>query len=162
MNTYKLKSVARRGSMLGAAFAIVAASFVPAIASYADALNPLTERSLSLSSSSPGWNYKDGSGNATYAAPNTGANGRNTGNTFSFRVSSTHDLQGMTFQYCTTSAGDCMGPGNNLFPAGVRDLNTDTVLGTQHSDLEVATASPSEVTTYGSKFDAAKIGRAHV
>lgn len=158
MKTYKLKSVARRGSMLGAAFAIVAASFIPAITSYADALNPLTERSLTLSSSSPGWSYKDGSGNTTYAEPNSGANGYQTGNTFSFRVSSTSasgGLKAMTFQYCTTSAGDCMGPGNNTVTGSTRQANGPTAsFLTKQSDLEVVTNSPSEVSTYATKFDA--------
>ena len=162
MKTYKLKSVARRGSMLGAAFAIVAASFIPAVASYADALNPLTERSLTLSSSSPGWSYKDGSGNSTYAEPNSGANGWKTGNTFSFRVSSdsaSGGLKAMTFQYCTTSAGDCMGPGNNAVTgtggSATRAANgTGTFDSAKTSDLEVVAPSATEVSTYASKFDA--------
>lgn len=162
MKTYTLRSVARRGSMLGAAFAIVAASFIPAITSYADALNPLTERSLTLSSSSPGWSYKDGSGNATYAEPNSGANGYKTGNTFSFRVSSNspdNGLKAMTFQYCTTSAGDCMGPGNNAVTETTRAANGPATFDSaKTSDLEVVTGTdataPKEVTTFATKFDA--------
>ena len=98
MKTYTLKSVTRRGSMLAAAFAIVVAAVAPDASIHADALNPLTDRSLTLSSSSPGWSNKDGSGNDTYAQPNSGANGEKTGNTFAFKVSSAADIQAMTFQ----------------------------------------------------------------
>lgn len=148
MKTYKLKSAARRGSMLGAAFAIVAASFVPVITSYADALNPLTDRSLTLSSSAPGWDYKDGSGNTTYADPNSGANGQKTGNTFSFKVSTDSSATGtnapvkaLTFQYCMHPAGTCTAPGTNGTASGVR--NPDSV-SAQTSDLNVAVDAPTQ------------------
>lgn len=154
MNTYKLKSVARRGSMLGAAFAIVAASFLPALSASADALNPLTERSLSLSSSSPGWSYLDASGNPTYAPPNSGANGNQTGNTFTFRVSSSKKVQGLSFQYCVEAAGSCVGPGNI---AG--HVANDTPAYAAHtSDLEIKSlTTPGEVdaTYFANKFDSA-------
>jgi len=101
---YTLKSIAQRGTLLGAAAALLLAAIAPAVPASADALNPLTERSLTLSSGSPGWSNKDGSGNDTYAQPNSGANGKQTGNTFAFRVSSTASMKGLTFQYCTTSA----------------------------------------------------------
>jgi hypothetical protein len=144
---------------MAALVAIVAASVLPSAAVFADALNPLTERSLTLSSSSPGWSFTDGSGNSTYAQPNSGANGNKTGNTFSFRVSSGTDIKGLSFQYCTTSAGDCMGPGNNTVsgtsPTATRAANGDTEYGLKHSDLEVKTASPSAVTTWATKFDQA-------
>lgn len=156
MKAYTLKSVARRGSMLGAAFAIVAASIVPAATTYADALNPLTERSLSLSSSAPGWSNKDGSGNTTYAMPNSGANGEKTGNTFSFRVSSTETLKAMTFQYCTTPAGDCMGPGN-IAVSGTRADNGSAAYALETSDLEIKMTGATEIneSVYGSNFNAA-------
>ena len=148
MSTKKLKSVVRRGSMLAAVFAIVAATVAPASLTFADALNPLTNRSLTLSSSSPGWNFKDGSGNATYAQPNSGANGKQTGNTFSFNVSSTATIKAFTFQYCTTSAGNCLSPGNNGFDTtggtGSYTRKTDSVP-LKTSDLNVVAASPSEV-----------------
>ncbi|MDB5160547.1 MAG: hypothetical protein JWO99_810 [Candidatus Saccharibacteria bacterium] len=144
MSTLKLKSIVRRGTMLGAALAVVAAAIAPASLTFADALNPLTNRSLTLSSSSPGWDFKDGSGNATYAQPNSGANGKQTGNTFSFNVSSTATIKAFTFQYCTTSAGNCMSPGNNGHSLGVR--NADSVSG-KTSDLNVVTSTPSEVTS---------------
>jgi len=159
MNTYKLKSVARRGSMLGAAFAIVAASFLPALSASADALNPLTERSLTLSSSSPGWSYLDASGNPTFAPPNSGANGNKAGNTFTFRVSSLADIRGLSFQYCTNPAGACMGPGNNTTAGSAgsitREANGTPEYTLRHSDLEIKTSSPSEVSTYGTKFNSA-------
>ncbi|MGB4761894.1 MAG: hypothetical protein WBP12_00890 [Candidatus Saccharimonas sp.] len=133
---YTLKSIARRGSMLGAAFAVVAAAVVPSIPVSADALNPLTERSLTLSSSSPGWAYTDGSGNATYAPPNSGANGQKTGNYFDFKVSSTDTVNAMSFQYCTTSAGNCNIPGNDV----VRGTDTATT-----TDLRVTYPSAVEI-----------------
>lgn len=156
---YTLKSIAQRGTLLGAAAALLLAAVVPAVPASADALNPLTERSLTLSSGSPGWSNKDGSGNDTYAQPNSGANGKQTGNTFAFRVSSGATLKGLTFQYCTTSAGDCMGPGN-IAKAGsagsyTRGANDATAFGNKQSDLQVVTSTPSEVSTFGAKFDPA-------
>ncbi len=162
MSTHKLKSVVQRGTMFGAAFALVAAVFAPlAPSAFADALNPLTERSLTLSSGSPGWNYKDASGNATYAPPNSGANGKQTANTFSFRVSSATPLKAMTFQYCTTPAGNCMGPGDIEF-AGTSGSFTRPTNASQEankkSDLEIvldaATKAEISSTTYTNKFNA--------
>jgi len=157
MSINKLKSVVRRGVMFGAAFAVVAASFAPASLTFADALNPLTERSLSLSSSSPGWDYKDGSGNSLYAPPNSGANGKKTGNTFSFKVSTNSTSTGVnptsapvkaiTFQYCTLSAGMCYDPGNNagLNNAGTIANSAATELA-KTSNLDIVSASPSQAT----------------
>ncbi len=165
---YTLKSIARRGTMLGVVAAFLAATVLPAAQVFADALNPLTERSLTLSSSSPGWSYLDASGNGTYAPPNSGPNGRQTGNTFSFRVSSASPsgaLKAFSFQYCTRPAGDCMGPGNIPFGGSgpssyTRDTNNATQVTNQKSDLEVVTGSgptaPDEVSTYATKFDSAK------
>ena len=65
---YKLKDAVKRGSaLLGVTGLLVGigASAMPAFVS-ADTLNPLTKRSLTLSSSSPGWAYTDGSGNSTF------------------------------------------------------------------------------------------------
>lgn len=156
MKTYTLKSVARRGTMLAAAFMVAGATILPAVSVSADALNPLTERSLTLSTASPGWSYLDASGNPTYAPPNSGANGRQTGNTFSFRVSSTDTVNGLSFQYCTFAAGDCTAPGNI---AG-HGANNNTAFANKQSDLEVVTGTgptaPSEVTEdyFDNKFDA--------
>ena len=128
---YTLKSIARRSTMLGAAFALVAAALVPSAAVFADALNPLTERSLLLSSSAPGWQDTDGSGNSTdfpnangetFAPAGSGPNGKKTGETFTFKVSSTKDIAGMSLQYCMTAAGQCQAPGNNT---GDFDPNDD-------------------------------------
>jgi hypothetical protein len=138
---YKLKSVAQRAASFTAAVSMLAgigSGVLPALAS-ADALNPLTERTLTLSSSSPGWSFTDGSGNSRYAGPNTGANGQKTGNTFTFRTSSDKTIQALTFQYCTASAGQCVSPGTDA---------TATVPGVDdsaHSDLYVQTGSPVEV-----------------
>ena len=144
MKTYTLKSVARRGSMLAAAFVVAGASFLPAMNVSADALNPLTDRSLTLSSGSPGWAFTDGSGNSTYAPPNSGANGQKTGNTFDFKVStdtsSSNTVKAMTFQYCTTSAGNCQAPGN-ITNGGTNAANVANKL----SDLEIVTSSPGEI-----------------
>jgi hypothetical protein len=149
---YKLKSIARRTSALVAAFAVFAGTgsvFLMSAATYADALNPLTERSLTLSSSSPGWADTDGSGNSTYAPPNSGANGQKTGNYFSFKVSTDssidansdgspdNPIKAMSFQYCTKSAGDCAAPGNNSPLTG---SDTDST-----SDLSVNYSSATEV-----------------
>lgn len=159
MSTYTLKSVVRRGTMLGLAVALGLAAVIPAASTFADALNPLTERSLTLSSGSPGWNYTDASGNPTYAPPNSGANGQKTGNTFSFRVSSNSAIDKMTFQYCTTPAGDCMGPGNNALNAGVRESNADAIAaGHKTSDLKIVVDAAQnkelDSTFFGNKFDA--------
>jgi hypothetical protein len=135
--------MARRGTMFGAALAVVAAAFAPASLTFADSLNPLTERSLTLSSSSPGWENQDGSGNSTYAPPNSGANGQKTGNYFSFKVSTNSTAGGtnepitaMSFQYCTESAGDCAAPGDDT------THGTDTA---STADLNVVYPSATEV-----------------
>ncbi len=138
---YNLKDVAKRGSALLGAVGLLAGigtSVLPAFAS-ADSLNPLTKRSLTLSSSSPGWAFTDGSGNSTYAPPNSGANGKQTGNTFAFHNSTANGaLQTISFQYCTTSAGLCTAPGDDLAdPGGSDDAS--------HADLNVVTSSPAEV-----------------
>ena len=155
---YTLKSIARRSTLLAAAAALAVAAVLPTQAVFADALNPLTERSLSLSSGSPGWSYLDASGNGTYAPPNSGANGKQTGNTFGFRVSSSATVEGFSFQYCTTSAGNCMGPGNIPYAGSAgsytRAANGPAQVAAQKSDLEVVTNSPSEVSTFGTKFNA--------
>lgn len=150
MSTYTLKSVVRRGTMLGFAAALALATVLPAASTYADALNPLTNRSLTLSSSSPGWSYTDGSGNGTYAYPNSGANGQKTGNTFQFKTStnssSTKTVKAFTFQYCTTPAGQCTGPGNGAFDVA-----------TEKSNLSVQLGAPSELTpaAFGQIIDSA-------
>lgn len=140
---YKLKSIAKRGVTLSAGLALIVASFLPPSLAAADSLNPLTDRSLTLSSSSPGWSFTDGSGNTTYAPPNSGANGQKTGNYFSFKVSTDSTASGtnepikaMTFQYCTTSAGLCTAPGNNV----VHGTDTATT-----SDLNLKYIGASEV-----------------
>ena len=150
---YTLKSVARRGTVLGMAAAFLGATLVPTAQVFADALNPLTDRSLTLSSSSPGWDYTDGSGNATYAPPNSGANGQKTGNTFSFKVSTNttsgaDKIKAFSFQYCTTSAGNCLAPGNNGWagsaPSATR--NADSVAN-KTSDLNIVTSSPTQISS---------------
>lgn len=143
----KLKDMARRATAMLAAVGLlgtIGTSMMPALVS-ADALNPLTERSLLLSSSSPGWSYTDGSGNPTYAPPNSAANGQKSGQTFTFRVSSNATIKAFTFQYCTRPAGQCRAPGDNTgnaltTPTPDRGADTATT-----SDLNVVTASPSEI-----------------
>lgn len=126
---YTLKSIARRGTSFAAAMALVVSSVgsavLPAMSAYADALNPLTDRSLTLSSSSPGWANTDGSGNSTYAPPNSGANGQKTGNYFDFKVSSADTVKSLSFQYCTKSAGACEVPGNDGTPGDDTDTTSD-------------------------------------
>jgi len=145
---YTLKSLAKRGATLSAAFVLVVSSLAASAApAFADALNPLTERSLTLSSSSPGWADTDGSGNSTYAPPNSGANGKKTGNYFSFKVSTDSTASGtnqpikaMSLQYCTKSAGDCTAPGDDAVHG------TDTA---STSDLKVNYPSAAEVANPG-------------
>lgn len=127
---YTLKSIAQRGSMLGAAVALVAAAVVPSAAVFADDLNPLTDRSLLLSSSAPGYTDTDGSNYSTnspnpaaagsngdipgtYAPAGSGPNGKKTGETFTFKVSSDGLVKGFDLQYCTSAAGNCQAPGDN-------------------------------------------------
>lgn len=133
---YTLKSIVRRGTALGAAVAVFAAAIVPSVPVFAAELNPLTERSLLLSSSAPGYVDTDGSGYSTtvqnpaaggntpgtYAPAGSGPNGKKSGETFKFKVSSTGVIKGVTFQYCTTAAGKCRAPGNNT---GDADPNKD-------------------------------------
>lgn len=127
---YTLKSIARRSVALGMATAMVAAAVMPAASVFAQqfALNPLTERSLLLSSSAPGYVDTDGSGYSTtnpnpaadppgtptsYAPAGSGPNGKKSGQTFSFRLSTGGTHKGFSFQYCTSAAGNCQAPGNN-------------------------------------------------
>lgn len=135
-NRYQLKRLGQRATIIGATFALAVAAFLPAASVFADGLNPLTERSLLLSSSAPGYINTDGSGNSNdnttglnqtlidnggpYAQPGTGPNGMKSGETFSFRVSTdstaagtNKPVMGMTLQYCTSAAGLCQAPGNN-------------------------------------------------
>lgn len=129
---YTLKSVARRSTFFGAAVAVFAATVVPAAPAFADALNPLTERSLLLSSSAPGYADTDGSGNSAespnsvntnYAPAGSGPNGKKSGQTFTFTHTSTATIKGFSLQYCTTAAGLCQAPGNNTGDA--RGTETD-------------------------------------
>jgi len=126
MSIKTLKSIARRGSYLAGAFAVFAAVLIPSSAAFADSLNPLTKRSLLLSSSAPGYTDTDGSGNSTdsqnsinenYAPAGTGPNGKKSGETFTFNVSTdsrtSKQLKGFTLQYCTNAAGHCQAPGDN-------------------------------------------------
>lgn len=148
---YKIKELAKRGTaLLGAAgmLAGIGTTALPAFVS-ADALNPLTERSLTLSSSSPGWSFYDGSGNTTYAPPNSGANGQKTGNTFTFKASSSEIVRAFSFQYCTTPAGFCYSPGDNGYnlqgTPGVAGDDTRNADSAATSDLEVVDATPTEI-----------------
>jgi hypothetical protein len=161
---YKLKSIARRAALMGTAVALMATGLVP-VFTYADALNPLTHRSLTLSSSAPGWDYTDGSGNATYAPANSGANGQKTGNTFSFDVSTdttgaSGPVKAMSFQYCTYSAGACEAPGNDGFAgsAGAHTRNADVTTGAisgRTADLNIVATSPTEISTLSTYVDTA-------
>lgn len=168
MSMYTLKSVARRSTFFGAAVAVFAATVVPAAPAFADALNPLTERSLLLTSSAPGFQDTDGSNNSTYAPPGSGPNGSKTGQTFSFVVSSdsttTNALEAMTFQYCTEAAGFCQAPGNNSgngdpsddgsMTGSTRVANNPTGWDAGTSDLEVVYTGAVEGTDFDVFVDA--------
>ncbi|MEO8691635.1 MAG: hypothetical protein ABI397_02510 [Candidatus Saccharimonas sp.] len=140
---YTLKSIVKRGVTLSAGLALVASSILPVAPAFADSLNPLTARSLTLSSSSPGWDFMDGAGNSQYAPPNSGTNGQKTGNTFSFKVSTNSSptgtnapIKAMTLQYCVTPAGNCVAPGDDA----VKGTDTTTT-----TDLNVKFPSPVEI-----------------
>lgn len=158
---YTLKSIAKRGATLSAAFVLVVSSLAASAApAFADALNPLTERSLTLSSSSPGWSNTDGSGNATYAPPNSGANGKQTGNTFQFTTSSnsaSNAIKAMTFQYCTASAGQCRAPGDDTTHGADTSSTADLkVVFPSQDEVDngdfgtVIDTNPAHTDTYGS------------
>lgn len=148
---YTLKSIVRRGTPMAAIFAIVAATVLPSAAVFADALNPLTERSLLLSSSAPGYVDTDGSGNSEgqlnangeeYAPPGSGPNGTKTGETFSFKVSTdsstTNAIKAFTLQYCNEAAGLCQAPGNNTGDNRTPDRESNaTAKPNNRSDLDV-------------------------
>ncbi len=131
------KSLIQRGSLLGATGALVLAAIAPAATAFAEsALNPLTERSLLLSSSAPGYIDTDGSNNST-AAPNasngtlapagSGPNGKKTGQTFTFRASSSSSsIDKISLQYCTVAAGLCQSPGTNLGDARPAEDDRET------------------------------------
>lgn len=162
---YTLKSIVRRGSAMGAAVAMLVATVVPSAAVFADALNPLTERSLLLSSSAPGYMDTDGSGNSTdfpnansdtFAPAGSGPNGKKTGETFTFKVSSSTPIQGMSLQYCTKAAGDCISPGNN---AGDYDPNNDgTFTDSTRLDNEDSAPGANDGGWYASKSDLNVVG----
>jgi len=165
MSTYTLKSIARRGSMLGVAVAVLAAVVVPAASVFADALNPLTERSLLLSSSAPGYQDTDGSGNSFavptpdgghYAPAGSGPNGKKTGEVFTFKVSTdsaldNRPIKAFTLQYCTEAAGKCQAPGNNTGDA--RALQPED--GADFDDPDYADTSAWEVRTPNRGADSA-------
>lgn len=162
MSTQKLKSFAQRTSIFGVAISVLAAVVLPAQMAFADALNPLTERSLLLSSSAPGFQDSDGSGNTegspnavleNYAPPGSGPNGKKTGQTFSFKVSTdsrtSKQLKGFSLQYCTTAAGKCQAPGNNVGDARVgaplaRGGDTATTSDLNVNYAPTATAGPGQ------------------
>ncbi len=161
MSKYKFKGLAKRGAAFAMAVGLlsgVAISAFPSL-SFADALNPLTERTLLLSSSSPGYHYLDAAGNPDYAAPGSGPNGKQSGETFAFKVSTNSSssgfgakdtaIQAFTFQYCTTAAGDCTAPGDNATDAiACTTAPATPCTDTDHtSDLNVNYPSPLEVST---------------
>lgn len=157
---YTLKSIAQRGTLFGAVAALVLSAVLPAGYASADALNPLTKRSLLLSSSAPGFQDTDGSGNSevnpnaynggeNYAPAGSGPNGKKSGETFSFNVSTDSaatatPVKAFTLQYCTSAAGVCQAPGNNTGDAKVgtadrADNATGHALPTPTSDFDVVT-----------------------
>jgi len=151
---YKLKNMAKRASTFALAVSMLAgvgASAVPAT-TFADALNPLTERSLTLSSSSPGWLHNDGSGNndTQFAPAGSGPNGLKTGETFQFRVSTdsttSPTVKAFTLKYCTSPAGECTAPGNvgidaSTNPSEASDPGKTDV--TKQSALDVNYTNPT-------------------
>jgi hypothetical protein len=150
---YQLKSAARRVGLLIPAISLLAAISYQAVApsmTFADALNPLTKRTLLLTSSSPGWAYTDGSGDSTYAPAGSGPNGKETGETYTFNTSTnstgggTATVKAFTLQYCTTAAGDCLSPGDDMNEPAPGGAGTGCTLGT-------STAGGNYVCPNGSK-----------
>ena len=75
-----------------------------------------------------------------------------TGETFTFRVSSTATVKGMSFQYCTKAAGLCAAPGNNAGDAHtVPDDRAANGTSPNTSDLDV-------VGTFTQDADAGALG----
>lgn len=162
MYVHKIKDVVTRSGAFALAVSMVSVlgiSAFPAL-TYADALNPLTERTLLMTSSAPGFRNTDGSGNATYAPPGSGPNGQKAGHKFSFKVSTDSTgsgpaVEGFSFQYCTGAAGDCAAPGDNAITNQGADnangglgANADTRPDTAStSDLNINYPSPAEVST---------------
>ncbi len=152
------EAVTRSGAfaMAVSMLSILGISAFPSLV-FANALNPLTERTLLMTSSAPGYNNTDGSGNATYAPPGSGPNGQKAGHKFSFKVSTDSSgsgaaIDGFSFQYCTTAAGNCTSPGNDTVVApgddqtpGTADDRVDNAAN-KESDLNVSYANPQEVT----------------
>jgi len=156
---YTLKSTIKRGALLSAAGALFVAALLPGAAAFADALNPLTDRSLLLTSSAPGFMDSDGAGNSEsnpnaynggeyYALPGSGPNGKKSGETFTFKVSTdssagaTRPIKAFSLQYCTTAAGKCQAPGDNTGDArtvpGPADRESNaTAHALKRSDLEL-------------------------
>lgn len=155
---YKLKTIAQKGMMLAAVATLVTASLPPVQVFAYNELNPLTERSLLLSSSAPGYIDTDGSGNSTdspnptehaYAPAGSGANGKKSGQTFSFKVSTdsvvaNRPVKAFSFQYCTTAAGHCFAPGTNNGDDrnDTRELNAAAHLA-ERSDFDIVGAQPN-------------------
>jgi len=139
----KIKDAAKRISALAGAMALllgIGTSMVPISVASADALNPLTERSLTLSSSSPGYHYLDAAGNPTYAPAGSGNNGKQTGEVLTFRVSSDATIKAFTMQYCTSPAGSCLSPGDNF------SKHADHTDSADSTDLSINFPSPSQGT----------------
>lgn len=152
---YTLKSIAQRSSLLGVTAALFVATVIPAASAFANSLTPLTDRSLLLSSSAPGYVDTDGSGYSTgtpnpgaggnvpqsYAPAGSGPNGKKTGQKFTFKVSSSGTVKGFSFQYCTTAAGLCKAPGNNTGDARNTDREANDGTGNawenSRSDLDI-------------------------
>ena len=160
---YTLSSVAQRAGLVGVAAALVVATVFPAASAFADALNPLTERSLLLTSSAPGYVDTDGSGNSegspnasgtNYAPAGSGPNGKKSGETFSFKVSTDsvaqdRPIRAFTLQYCTTAAGLCKAPGDNLGDKRNDSRETNAVAHpNSRSDLELVYDGATEGVDY--------------
>jgi len=164
--SYNLKQAMKRGTAFVGAMGLLGAFAVSALpaATFADALNPLTERTLTLSSSSPGWSFTDGSGNSTYAGPGTGPNGQKTSETFTFKTSTdsttSPTIKGFSFQYCNNPAGTCLLPGNGSFNVAAATSNLDvhyTTSAAENTDFNVyyVNSLSDEQTAAETTYDAA-------
>ncbi len=148
---HKLRDVTRRSSLLllAAAFLTSWLTTIPVVVS-ADQFftSEFANRTLLLSSSSPGWAFTDGAGNTTNAPPGSGANGQKTSEEFTFNTNTDKDTAGQninafTLQYCTGPAGNCTNPGDGAF----------TTTPPQKSTLDIVLPGSGSTATLGNGAD---------
>lgn len=102
-----IKNVLNRVTPLGAAGALLVSAAIPAITlSRIASADPLTERSLRVSSTIPNDDVTAPDG-TTYSSLPAGdpRNGAKVDHTYTFKVATTGNIQGFTIEYCETAFG---------------------------------------------------------